>query len=34
MGIVRELCGERTFRQFDALHHDFLGREERIIGTG
>ncbi|KAJ7247491.1 hypothetical protein C8J57DRAFT_1359112 [Mycena rebaudengoi] len=34
MGIVRELCGERTFRQFDALHQDFLGREERIIGTG
>ncbi|KAJ7679684.1 hypothetical protein B0H17DRAFT_1077726 [Mycena rosella] len=31
--IVRELCGETTFRGFDALHHEFLGREEAAIGT-
>ncbi|KAJ7259813.1 hypothetical protein C8J57DRAFT_1339211 [Mycena rebaudengoi] len=29
--IVRELCGETTFRGFDALHHDFLGREEAAM---
>ncbi|KAJ7660842.1 hypothetical protein DFH06DRAFT_1472122 [Mycena polygramma] len=31
--IVRELCGETTFRGFDALHHEFLGREEAALGT-
>ncbi|KAJ7207441.1 hypothetical protein GGX14DRAFT_698162 [Mycena pura] len=31
--IVRELCGETTFRGFDALHHEFQGREEAAIGT-
>ncbi|KAJ6509663.1 hypothetical protein DFH09DRAFT_1100718 [Mycena vulgaris] len=31
--IVRELCGQTTFRGFDALHHEFLGREEAAMGT-
>ncbi|KAJ7474206.1 hypothetical protein FB451DRAFT_1248307 [Mycena latifolia] len=31
--IVRELCGETTFRGFAALHHEFLGREEAAMGT-
>ncbi|KAJ6459650.1 hypothetical protein C8R45DRAFT_553978 [Mycena sanguinolenta] len=31
--IVRELCGHTTFRGFDALHHEFLEREEAAIGT-
>ncbi|KAF7367705.1 hypothetical protein MSAN_00834300 [Mycena sanguinolenta] len=31
--IVRELCGQTTFRGFDALHHEFLEREEAAIGT-
>ncbi|KAF7340394.1 hypothetical protein MVEN_01958900 [Mycena venus] len=31
--IVRELCGQTTFRGFDALHHEFLGREEVAMGT-
>ncbi|KAJ7159965.1 hypothetical protein C8R43DRAFT_993969 [Mycena crocata] len=31
--IVRELCGETTFRGFDALHHEFLRREEAAMGT-
>ncbi|KAJ7909265.1 hypothetical protein B0H13DRAFT_2330564 [Mycena leptocephala] len=31
--IVRELCGQTTFRGFDVLHHDFLGREEAAMGT-
>ncbi|KAJ7250170.1 hypothetical protein B0H12DRAFT_1121038 [Mycena haematopus] len=31
--IVRELCGQSTFRGFDALHHEFLGREEAAMGT-
>ncbi|KAJ7093436.1 hypothetical protein B0H15DRAFT_832325 [Mycena belliarum] len=31
--IVRELCGETTFRGFEALHHEFMGREEAALGT-
>ncbi|KAJ7612695.1 hypothetical protein FB45DRAFT_939576 [Roridomyces roridus] len=31
--IVRDLCGETTFRGFDALQHEFLGREEAALGT-
>ncbi|KAJ7328509.1 hypothetical protein DFH08DRAFT_884074 [Mycena albidolilacea] len=31
--IVRELCGQTTFRGFDALHHEFMGREEAAMGT-
>jgi hypothetical protein len=31
--IVRDLCGEKTFRGFDDLQRDFLGREERLIGV-
>ncbi|KAJ7447940.1 hypothetical protein B0H11DRAFT_351668 [Mycena galericulata] len=31
--IVRDLCGQTTFRGFDALHHEFLGREEAALGT-
>ncbi|KAF8152843.1 hypothetical protein K438DRAFT_1863917 [Mycena galopus ATCC 62051] len=30
--IVRELCGQTTFRGFDTLHHQFLGREEAAMG--
>lgn len=30
--IVRDLCGEKTFRGFDDLQRDFLGREEEVIG--
>ncbi|KAJ7303454.1 hypothetical protein DFH08DRAFT_977139 [Mycena albidolilacea] len=25
--IMRELCGQTTFRGYDALHHEFMGRE-------
>jgi len=32
--IVRDLCGEKTFRGFDDLQRDFLGREEKAIGDG
>jgi len=32
--IVRDLCGEKTFRGFDDLQRDFLGREEKAIGGG
>ncbi|KAJ7083884.1 hypothetical protein C8R44DRAFT_862351 [Mycena epipterygia] len=31
--IVRELCGETTFRGFEALHHEFQEREEAAMGT-
>ncbi|KAF7311860.1 hypothetical protein MIND_00196700 [Mycena indigotica] len=31
--IVRELCGETTFRGLDALQREYLGREEAAIGT-
>ncbi|KAJ7027016.1 hypothetical protein C8F04DRAFT_1123608 [Mycena alexandri] len=30
--IVRELCGQTTFRGFDTLHREFLGREEAALG--
>lgn len=32
--IIRELCGEVTFRGFDVLHNEYLGREEKAIGGG
>ncbi|KAF8638679.1 hypothetical protein AX17_002024 [Amanita inopinata Kibby_2008] len=32
--IVRELCGTITFRGFETLHRDYLGREEKVIGAG
>ncbi|KAJ6613973.1 hypothetical protein B0H10DRAFT_2436246 [Mycena sp. CBHHK59/15] len=31
--IVRELCGETTFRGFDALHYEYVGREEAATGS-
>ncbi|KAJ7730484.1 hypothetical protein DFH07DRAFT_993871 [Mycena maculata] len=31
--IVRELCGQTTFRGFDTLRHEFMGREEAAMGT-
>ncbi|KAF7330042.1 hypothetical protein MKEN_00268300 [Mycena kentingensis (nom. inval.)] len=31
--IVRELCGEKTFTGFDALQHEYMGRDEAAIGT-
>ncbi|KJA27441.1 hypothetical protein HYPSUDRAFT_131287 [Hypholoma sublateritium FD-334 SS-4] len=31
--IVRTLCGEATFRGYEALQQDYLDREEKCIGT-
>ncbi|KAK7008046.1 hypothetical protein R3P38DRAFT_3211693 [Favolaschia claudopus] len=31
--IVRELCGQTTYRGFDSLHQQFQGREEAAMGT-
>jgi hypothetical protein len=31
--IIRELCGETTFRGYDALRVEFLGMEEEALGS-
>jgi hypothetical protein len=30
---VRELFGQTTFWGYDALHYEFMGREEVAMGT-
>ena len=32
--IVQTLCDEATFRGYESLHRDYIGREEKDCGTG